>query len=527
MSLRDLLYRGFFPKELPAPFQTESFATLLEKTATKPADFGKIAKKGVKIPIARTARYSHARGGLLRRHLSISNPVLFYHLSREIADNWKEISTVTSGSPLAATAPEFKSNGRAINGVSPQGERPSLAQRSRLGKRYILTTDISRFYHSIYTHSIPWALHTKQKAKADRSFKLLGNKLDYWVRQGQDGQTAGIPIGPDTSLVLAEAIMHRCDEALLKRIPGIKGHRFIDDYELSFATRTEAEDAFHILETILADFELALNPKKTEVSELPLPLEASWTIELKRFTFRNSKRGQAADLEAFFNHAFYLHHKNPNESVLQFAIARLRALAIEAANWDLLQRLLLLCVAPEPACLPYALEQIVGRANTGAKPLKNEIEDVVNNLIINHAGLNHSSEVANSLWACLALRLNLHEAAVDAVSSCEDSTVALLALDCQNKKLISKPLDVSLWSGHMTTESLYDDHWLLAYEANKKGWLPSLTGTDHVDADDNFSFLKANGVQFYDENLATAHPKGPIPMPSLPTIFPLSNILSF
>jgi hypothetical protein len=41
-----------------------------------------------------------------------------------------------------------------------------------------------------------------------------------------------------------------------------------------------------------------------------------------------------------------------------------------------------------------------------------------------------------------------------------------------------------------SADALYDEHWLLAYEANVKGWLPSVSGTDHVAADPNFGFLK-------------------------------------
>jgi Reverse transcriptase (RNA-dependent DNA polymerase) len=146
---------------------------------------------------------------------------------------------------------------------------------------------------------------------------------------GQDQQTVGIPIGPDTSLVMAELIMQRCDEELLAKLPGLKGHRLIDDYELSFQTRTEAEDAFHILDTCLSEFELALNPKKTQVLELPLPLEAQWATELKQFSFsRNSPPGQAADLNNYFSKAYSLHLGNPGESVLQFAVAKLRGISI-------------------------------------------------------------------------------------------------------------------------------------------------------------------------------------------------------
>ncbi|WP_299982466.1 RNA-directed DNA polymerase [Desulfobacula sp.] len=403
MALVDLLSRGYFPKELPRPFVTGPFATLVTSTAQLPGDYLERARRGSKLRPAKVCRYSHARGGLLRRKLDICNPLHYYLLSKELISNWPSIANHISGTPLAATSPEFKNTGRAINGQWPRNAQSHLAQVSRLGRKYVLLTDISRFYHSIYTHSIPWAIHTKSVAKANRKFTLLGNKIDYWVRNGQDGQTIGIPIGPDTSLVLAELIMQRCDEALITKIPQVKGYRFIDDYELSFDTRTEAEDAFHVLETCLSDFELALNPKKTEVLELPLPLETSWATKLKLFSFRNTKSGQAADLESFINIAFSLHRENPGDSVLQFAVACLRSVNVNPSNWDLFQRLLLLCVVPNPASFPYVLEQIISRANTGAIPLKSELEEVTNNLIVNHSALKHSSEVANAAWACLAL----------------------------------------------------------------------------------------------------------------------------
>ncbi len=312
MPLVDLLNRGYFPKELPRPFVTTSFADTVTSGAALPADFRRAASRGGRLRPAETAMYSLARGGLLRRPLSICNPLHYFLLCKEMMQNWAAIHPRIAGTMLAATAPEFKPSGRAIDGKWPQGARPELAQITRLGRRYVLQTDISRFYNSIYTHSISWALHTKPTAKANRALTLHGNRIDYRVRMGQDQQTVGIPIGPDTSLVMAELIMQRCDEELIAKLPGLKGHRFIDDYELSFQTRTEAEDAFHILDACLSEFELALNPKKTQVLELPLQLEHAWVTELKQFTFsRTSQPGQAADLTNYFSRAYSLHAANP------------------------------------------------------------------------------------------------------------------------------------------------------------------------------------------------------------------------
>jgi hypothetical protein len=522
MSLRTLLARGYFPKELPRPFGTGSIARCLTSTPVLPGDFGKTAVRGNRLPTAHMAIYSLARGGLVRRPLSICNPLHYFLLCKELVQNWGAIKPRVAGTPLAATAPVFKGAGRAIDGRCPQGARHELAQGTRVGRRYILQTDINRFYHSIYTHSISWALHDKATAKANRTLGLLGNKIDYWIRMGQDQQTVGVPIGHDTSLVMAELIMQRCDEALVREVPNLRGHRFIDDYELSFQTRTEAEDAFHVLDRCLADFELALNLKKTKISELPMPFEPAWTTELKVFSFsRNSQFGQAADLNNFFNKAFALHSSNPGESVLSFAIAKLRGMDVDPGNWELFQKLLLLCATPEPATLPYVLEQIITRKNAGAAPLVPALEEVANELIVKHSPLRHSSEVANAAWACLALRLRLHDKAVDAISRCDDSVVALLALDCERHKLVSKPLEKSIWISHMTQESLYDKHWLLAYEANIKKWLPNTGGVDHVQADVNFRFLKRNKVSFYNSRLGAPRAAARVPLPTLPTPPPI------
>ncbi|MFP1985087.1 RNA-directed DNA polymerase [Lonsdalea quercina] len=503
MKLKGLLERGYFPKELPKPFTTEPFARLMETLSNYsdltqiPGVFGKPIVKESRIPAAKEVFYSLARGGLQRRQLSICNPVLFYLLAREMVSNWQEIKPSVSGSMFAATEPEFKRDGRAINGKYSQNSMAKLARKNRIGAKYILTTDISRFYHSIYTHSIPWALHGKDFAKVNRRLDSLGNKLDYLVRQGRDGQTVGIPIGPDTSLVIAELLMHSVDKNLSRELPGVKGHRFIDDYELSFTSRDEAERAYHILNANLSEFELALNTKKTHILPLPVRLEKHWVSELKRFQIRDNTSSQAMDLESYFSLSFDLYNQYPNESVLQWAISCLGSINIERDNWSLFQHLLMLCVAPEPACLPFVLKQILLRKKTLSNVLEDELTLLLNKLIVGHAELRHSSEVANALWGCLALRLKVNVDAVNKISTCRDSCIALLALDCEHQGLTDMALNKNVWEDYLNIDSLYGDQWLLAYESSLKGWLKSQKDPMYVEKDPNFSFLKDNDVYFY------------------------------
>ena len=504
MPFQDILQRGYFPKELPPPFVTESFARVVTSaTTTLPSDFlPNLTVPRPRVPVAKSVKYSHARGGLLRRPLSIPNPLLYFLLSREIDSHWATLQRNIGGTPLSSTSPEFKTTGRAIDGVHPLSDRPGLAIQTRLNRRYILRTDINRFYQSIYTHAIPWALLTKPVAKVNRGMTELGNRLDYLVRQGQDGQTVGIPIGPDTSLVIAEVIMQTCDRELVRRIPNIQGHRFIDDYEIGFRQRTEAEDAFHILERTLAEYELALNPKKTRIENLPYDLEEPWAAPLRTFRIRVDTRGQQGDLVHYFDLAFDLQRSHPDEAVLQYAVSRLRYLNLNPVNWSIFQSLLLNCAVPEPATFPYVLKSIITRVDAGALPAIPQIDEAINSLIVDHSSLGHSSEIAWALWACLALRISISAPACNAVSGCDDSVVALLALHCEAENLCAEALDKTLWSTYMTRRSLYEEQWLLCYEANVKGWLPSRGRTDHVGTDPNFGFLKRAGVSFYDTSRA-------------------------
>jgi len=56
--------------------------------------------------------------------------------------------------------------------------------------RGCIVADISEFYPSIYTHTIPWAFHGKAFANANiGNSALIENELDRLTRVGQEGQT--------------------------------------------------------------------------------------------------------------------------------------------------------------------------------------------------------------------------------------------------------------------------------------------------------------------------------------------------
>ncbi len=126
-----------------------------------------------------------------------------------------------------------------------------------------------------------------------------------------------------------------------------------------------------------------------------------------------------------------------------------------------------------------------------------ELRLLLTELCLYHAPLQHGFELAWSLWTARSLGIALPAEVSGAVKKVDDDIVALVALDLESEGLFP-PTNSSLWKSRMTADGLYSDHWLLAYEALVKGWLPSKDGADYVAADPFFSILQAADVEFYD-----------------------------
>lgn len=301
-----------------------------------------------------------------------------------------------------------------------------------MARRALSRPNINQFYPSIYTHSIPWALHTKAIAKANIGGPALpGDDLDTASRSQQWAQTVGIPIGPDTSLIIAEIILTAVDKTLNARCSKLlRGFRYLDDYELPFRNLPDAENVLVELQSALAEYELVLNPRKTSIIEMPSALEQAWVLELSRFAIRSGPREQARDMIALFSRAFELAAQHREQAVLRYAIMRVRVEPVTATGWRTFESLILDAITAEPSALPAGLGVLATvSAKGGHKISKRVLGDVLEAVILRHAPLAHGSEVAWCLWAALSFDVRLSADVAAAVAQIDDDAVALLALD--------------------------------------------------------------------------------------------------
>jgi hypothetical protein len=487
MDLASLLRLGYFPKELPPPFSTRVFGDYV-------AAIGRIEPNlpSGKTLITRPAVHNLARPSGARRRLQVPNPFSYYQLARLLEQGWGRLEKHFEKSLYSTSIPVTDTSGtRALRRQLDGTELAVRRAETRRASRYLLRTDISRFYGSIYTHSIPWALDGKATAKKSRKGGLANN-LDASLRNSQDGQTLGIAVGPDASLVVAEVLACAVDKELQNR--GLFGMRFMDDYEIGFLSRSGAEAGLATVEEVLAEFELAINPRKTSINKLPVELDRLWAAEIKTYPF---KEGNVAgrDLLHYFNHVFELKRAYPSDAVLSYAVSRLRSIEID--DRPLLQNLICQCALAEPGAMESVVTLLQEKM---AGDLTDAIDKLIASTIAYHAPLSHGSELAWSLWALIWFKRAIPARIARRLQGNRDPAVIVLSLHAKELGLIPKSVSLVDWS-MLEASSLYDSNWLLAYEAECRGWLPS-NRKKYVDADPNFSGLKQAGVSFYEPDVS-------------------------
>jgi hypothetical protein len=375
------------------------------------------------------------------------------------------------------------------------------------GYRFMLRADISRFFPTIYTHSVPWAVHGKFVAKKNMrkiTPAFYGNVIDKYLRAGQDGQTIGIPIGPDTSHIVAEALATSVD-VLFKEKFGRwpAGFRYVDDYYLFFEEQGEAERALADLSRALQEYELQLNFDKTRVVPVNQIADDYWTQQIRNLDVSNETGKQRSDINHYFDFTLDLARHHEDDSIMNYALRRISSVLVRKENWDLFESHLCRIVFAHPNTLQLVASFLSTYGRYGYLLDKERLSRMSSLVIRNAAPLNHHSEVAWALWICLDLKLKLDKKAVGSLVGVRSSVCLLLALDMERKGLTSKRISKSILKSFMTAEALRSDMWLFAYEAGIRKWIVS--DDSHIAGDPHFKELYKREIHFYSDS-ATLSP---------------------
>ncbi len=274
--LKERSYRSF---ELPEYFSFQKLLDTLSKelsgktlkestTAVKPKDV-----EGVNYTL-----HNNKDGKYSWRPFQLIHPAMYVFLVQEITktENWKL---------LQARFKELHSNEKIECHSLPVTEVDQIyawwqlvEQRSialALEFNHLLHLDIADCYGSLYTHSIPWAIHTIEESKKienrDNS-NLIGVSIDKHIQSMSYGQTNGIPQGSALMDFIAEIVLGFGDLLLTEELNkiGISDYKIIryrDDYRIFTNSVQESSEIAKVLSEVLTKLNFKINSSKTHSTE--------------------------------------------------------------------------------------------------------------------------------------------------------------------------------------------------------------------------------------------------------------------
>lgn len=345
-----LVTKGYFPEAyvLPPCFEI-----------TKYPEFGKIYfpvktnstnKIELKPDISEFQQIHFPKTNLTDRTFGIINPRIHSDIAYTIVEDWDTIidcifhveNQVCSYSfPIPVDNKKIGKigglrSGRMIYEWIEMAENDVAATAFRY--KYLIKTDVKNFYPSIYTHSIPWALHGKDFIRTKKcennfpnrtNYNLTGNRLDKLFQNANDGCTNGIPIGSVVSDLIAEIVLSGVDRKLSQSLieAGINNDisvvRFKDDYRILAKKESSGLSTIKFLQSALKEYRLELHDGKTESHKLPNGLFRNWRSEYYNINPQPKKKYDFEGFKEVYLSVIRIDKNNPGTGVIDRFLADL------------------------------------------------------------------------------------------------------------------------------------------------------------------------------------------------------------
>lgn len=464
-----LLGYGMFSEKIPPMFTSEDFFDYCKRNNPK---FESKWRSYV--------QYSSMRNISISRETGVPVPMAYQQLCECIRVNWENIKQHFSNCTTSQTHKVSRIHIRKMVGTKSlfkmnyeNWEEDGSPEADLLIRgKYIVHADISKCFPSIYSHSIPWALvgKTEAKLKASKSFQNLWfNQLDHKITLCKNGETHGLLIGPHASNIFAEIILTTVDKELCAKWRYI---RHIDDYTC-YTDSMEAAQLFLVdLKTELGKFDLSINDKKTEISELPLAITKQWVRQLAQPQqyYRNGVFDYIS-ARSYFDNAIEILNNNGNDAaILNYAI---KALPIE----DMSRQAKLLCIKTIfHLCLLYPyLVQIVDEFVFSRFEIDvSEIAKFSNMLFKQEMKIKNYDAVCFSLFFAIKYGFEIESLSAQSAIDSDSCVYKLLAFvyfkkyGCESEVLLL----VSHANDLKNIDEDFERNWLFVFEVLSQSELP-------------------------------------------------------
>ncbi len=318
-----ILEKGYFPEQniLPPSFHVSNFI-LKDEPYNK--NVSSLTRRQL-------INISHPKTLLKSKIFSIQHPFNYHDIVFYIEKNWefiinhlfhKNIKIYSYSLPIPVTKNNIPSlsnlrSGRMIYEWLQMAENDLVLDSGNY--QFIARTDITNFYSSIYTHSIGWALHGREKAFRDKNFALFGNKIDRLLQYSNDARTNGISIGSILSDLIAEIILASIDKNISENLIDIDflAVRYKDDYRFLCQSEIQAKQVLRVVCNQLSNYNLSINENKTSVQKLPDGLYRKHDREYFPHKLKEREEISFSVFEHTLLIALDIHRDNPGTSILE------------------------------------------------------------------------------------------------------------------------------------------------------------------------------------------------------------------
>ncbi len=326
-----LLNQGYFPEQyvLPPSFQVNSFELQDQPYI-----------KDLKSPPRRDLScVSYPKTLITSRVFGIQHPHNYHDIVYWLIDDWDNIldHIFCYGNLIYTYSIPIPVNSRCIGELSPlrsgrliyewieMAEKDLVAEAHRY--KFLVKTDITNFYNSVYTHSIAWALHGREHSLSDKEYKLVGCKIDRLLQYANDKRTNGIPVGSAVSDLIAEILLSKIDQNVSKILKSkdidFLGTRFKDDYRILSKSENDAKIILSVMAEELQKFNLLINEQKTNILHLPTGLFRQHNREYFPFSMWRKKRVSFKTFEFNLLKVLDIHNAFPGTSLIEKFLSEL------------------------------------------------------------------------------------------------------------------------------------------------------------------------------------------------------------
>lgn len=415
--------------------------------------------------------------------MSITHPVPQAILASEIADNWKAVQKWLSRQIFSideiAISNDYERGVKEINFRAHREKSFYLESTSD----WLVKTDITRFYPSIYTHSIPWAAYGKERVKSAMGYYKgsFADRLDVLVRACNRNQTIGIPIGPETSRIIAEVISSRIDLDFQSREMDLPDHsidRLQDDWNVGTKTLEQAEDVITCISGIYRAYGLEINGSKTSIEHIVASKRKTWLSEIGSFLSHHYGSLRGARLREFMTMCLRLQSENQSEPVVSYALSVIEGAGMVNPDIREIESFLLKSAVIAPSSMDKICRIILNLQHTTSAISAKRIGRRFAFLAERNLEKGHHFEVIWLLFTLRGLKRPFEARKLCCLSeNAASSAISLLLLDMKHMGLGIGTLPKKEWESQISSESVLQDwSWLLAYEGFRKGWLNDAKG---------------------------------------------------